>query len=139
MRVRLIRLSGGELDHEMLWASVATLAAAVAWIWLSRLGPPPLVCPFHALTGGIPCPSCGTTRALMLLLEGDFSASIRNHPAVGPGVVIGAAMWVYAWAVVVFRLPRIRVSASARAATAVRWGVVAFVAGIWAVQVANGA
>jgi len=135
MRFSLVRLSRGELDHEVLWASVATLAAAVGWIWLTLLGPPPLICPFHALTAGIPCPTCGTTRALLALMQGDVAASLGYHPAVAPGVAMGAAAWAYAWVVVLFRLPRIRVSASGWAATAIRWTVAAAVAGIWIIQI----
>ncbi len=35
-------------------------------------------CPILHLTG-IPCPGCGLTRAIMLLLQGDVLASIRFH------------------------------------------------------------
>lgn len=35
-------------------------------------------CPILAATG-VPCPGCGLTTAILELLHGDFSASIRTH------------------------------------------------------------
>ena len=37
------------------------------------------VCLFKKLTG-IPCPSCGSTRALILLLHGNFAGSLFMNP-----------------------------------------------------------
>ncbi len=39
----------------------------------------PWRCPFLALTG-IPCPTCGMTRAIRLALHGDFAGATRMHP-----------------------------------------------------------
>jgi hypothetical protein len=39
----------------------------------------PWKCPFFALTG-IPCPTCGITRATRLALHGDFAGATRMHP-----------------------------------------------------------
>jgi len=39
----------------------------------------PWRCPLRALTG-IPCPTCGMTRAARLALHGDFTAATRMHP-----------------------------------------------------------
>ena len=38
-------------------------------------------CPMYAVTG-IPCPSCGSTRAVISVLRGDFTAALRWHPLV---------------------------------------------------------
>ncbi len=38
---------------------------------------------------GIPCPTCGLTRALCHALHGDWSASISYHPA---GILVAAAL-----------------------------------------------
>jgi Protein of unknown function (DUF2752) len=60
---------------------------------LRELGPPlfliafgallvaglPWRCPLFALTG-LPCPSCGLTRALRLALQGNFAGATRMHP-----------------------------------------------------------
>lgn len=45
---------------------------------LTALGWPGWACPFwHVL--GIPCPGCGLSRATVLLLEGDWRASLNLH------------------------------------------------------------
>jgi hypothetical protein len=46
------------------------------------------VCPFK-LVLGIPCPSCGATRAVMALLEGNFLGSLQINPF---GVLIASIM-----------------------------------------------
>jgi hypothetical protein len=37
------------------------------------------LCPFRNITG-IPCPSCGTTRAIRLILNGEFLSALRMNP-----------------------------------------------------------
>jgi len=78
---------------------------------LSLLGMPlPAICWFR-LTTGFPCPGCGLTRAVALLMHGSFGASLAMHPfgiaAVGlallqvpPRVVRAAGSsppWTFRW------------------------------------------
>lgn len=63
------------LRHLLL---VCVLAAALAFFWLTGIG-----CPFRALFH-IPCPACGTTRALLCLLRGDVAHSLYYHPLAVP-------------------------------------------------------
>ncbi|HLX13469.1 MAG TPA: DUF2752 domain-containing protein [Bacteroidota bacterium] len=56
------------------------------WLWLgwnvadqSVHGETPTVCLFKAITG-LPCPSCGATRAILLLLHGNFRDSMMMNP-----------------------------------------------------------
>jgi hypothetical protein len=51
---------------------------AGAQITLVSLNLPGWDCPFFRVTG-IPCPGCGLTRAVILLLKGDLQASLRFH------------------------------------------------------------
>jgi len=48
------------------------------------------VCIFHTVTG-VPCPSCGTTRAALLLLKGQVGTSLAKNPL---GVVAVAFMLI---------------------------------------------
>jgi hypothetical protein len=52
------------------------LGVAAALIFVTAI--PPL-CPMR-LVFGIPCPSCGLTRATRLAIGGDFSAATAMHP-----------------------------------------------------------
>ncbi|RMH59638.1 MAG: DUF2752 domain-containing protein [Candidatus Hydrogenedentota bacterium] len=47
-----------------------------AGVFLARFLPP---CTFRRVTG-FPCPSCGTTRAVLALLGGDLAEAIRFQP-----------------------------------------------------------
>ena len=59
------------------------------------------VCVFKALTG-LPCPTCGLTRALCHALRGDWAQSLAYHPA---GLLLAAALtgWAAWSAAEVFR------------------------------------
>jgi len=48
-------------------------------------------CPLRAVTG-VPCPGCGMTRALLLLVQLRFEAAWVAHPA-APGVVAAMLVW----------------------------------------------
>ncbi|HZK41963.1 MAG TPA: DUF2752 domain-containing protein, partial [Clostridia bacterium] len=37
---------------------------------------------FFASILGIPCPGCGSSRAFLLLLQGQFGQAIRMHPLI---------------------------------------------------------
>jgi len=48
-----------------------------------------LPCPFKYITG-IDCPGCGFQRALLLLLKGEWKASIHQYPPTIPLLFLGA-------------------------------------------------
>jgi len=50
----------------------------------------PSVCLFKEVTG-LPCPSCGTTRSLLLLINGRFHESLMMNPF---GIVLALALVV---------------------------------------------
>ncbi|MEX2217634.1 MAG: DUF2752 domain-containing protein [Phycisphaerales bacterium] len=62
------------------------LVAAQAWVAVAR-GIDQTACPLRALTG-VPCPTCGGTRAVMRLGEGDVVGAVVQNPL----VVIGGAL-----------------------------------------------
>ena len=66
--------------------ALAAGAAALASGLLLRLPSP---CPLRHLAG-IPCATCGLTRALGAALHGDFGGAAALHPA-APVVLLGAA------------------------------------------------
>ncbi|QDU59401.1 hypothetical protein Pan216_02290 [Planctomycetes bacterium Pan216] len=97
----------GDFDHERLWGGVILLAAVTMLVWFGLFALPTPSCLFKESTG-LPCPTCGSTRAVEALLSGKFGASLRLNPMVPAGAVLVSLYLCYAVVVVVFRLPRAR-------------------------------
>ena len=75
-----------------------TGALLAASCLLPPLRPLPLdACPLHRMTG-IPCLTCGLTRSVCLFARGDWSASLRMHPAgwLAFIVLVAALPWLAA-------------------------------------------
>ncbi len=100
-------LHSDEINHEALWLGVSASAGIAGALWL-RLNLPVPVCTFHMLTG-IPCPGCGSTRAMRQLLEGNFEQALHFNPLTVCVFAAIAIFDLYAVLVLLFRLPRIRV------------------------------
>lgn len=68
------------------------LAAIAAYEW--RLGPDaPTLCNLRRLTG-LPCPTCGATRAGMAILDGRYLDAVAYNPMVVLGGAVVAAVLV---------------------------------------------
>jgi len=75
------------------------IVAGLAWIHMSGAS----ICLFHRLTG-LPCMTCGATRAAAMLLRGDVLGAVRLQPlATVGGAIVGAALAVYSAALIVGR------------------------------------
>ena len=64
--------------------TISALLSAIALLWLAAAllwTPSALttVCPFRLATGW-PCPACGSTRAVVAILRGDFGEALRLNP-----------------------------------------------------------
>jgi hypothetical protein len=104
------------VDHELIWGAIGLLTLVAA-----RLVPLALTdwykCPFHTFTG-IPCLTCGMTRAFRHVVHFRFAEAFSLNP-LGSALCIFTALYVlYALALIVLRLPRPRVRLESRAA---RW------------------
>ncbi|MCX7044544.1 MAG: DUF2752 domain-containing protein [Candidatus Sumerlaeota bacterium] len=113
MKACLRRLKPHELNHELLWSLVGLCAMGGVIGWVYFLGPPPLQCQFHAITG-YPCLTCGSTRALLALARLDVFSAFRYNPL----CAIAWAAWLlyvpYGLVVSFGNLPRLRWSLSNR-------------------------
>jgi hypothetical protein len=128
MRIVRVAPAPGSVPYSAIFGVIALLGAAAAWLrmrlpleWLRSL------CPLHSLTG-IPCPACGSTRALAALAAAHPLVALANNPLVAllaPGaVVLGlvtAACRLAGWRLVSFRLER-REETAARVAAALLVG-----------------
>jgi hypothetical protein len=76
--VLTLRAKAGALPLGAVFLAIGAVAAvAVAVLHLDRL--PILVCVFRAVTG-VPCLTCGATRALGELAAGDLSGALAMNP-----------------------------------------------------------
>lgn len=115
-----------------LWAVAAAGAVALAPLapLFAGLLPP---CPLHVMTG-LPCPTCGTTRAALHLAHGDVLAALAVNPLAAGGLTLGVLGGLLAPAWVAVRGPLPRVTPERRW----RWLVAAVLAGNWIYVAARG-
>jgi hypothetical protein len=79
---------GGAIHGARAAAAAAAWAVIAFTVFVVR---PP--CPIATLLG-VPCPSCGMTRALLLLATGHTHASWRMHPLAAPAFLATALLAV---------------------------------------------
>ena len=107
MQLERRRLAPQEIDHELLWLLVSLGVFLGLAFWLSARLPTPQ-CAFHSLTG-LPCPTCGATRAAWQFLHGNFAASFRFNPIAFVAYCLIVAFDLYALLALLLRAPRLRV------------------------------
>ena len=94
-----------ERQLAMLWGAAAVSAVILRPLWIV-ISPHLRSCTFRNITG-IPCPTCGTTRTAIALLDFDFCAAFVINPlAMIAGVVfISGGGVALAWALLQGPIP----------------------------------
>jgi hypothetical protein len=104
----------------LLWLVAAGTALALRPLWTGLAGFAG-VCPLHAWTG-IPCPTCGTTRAGLAFLEGRVLDALAWNPLVTLAALVflagGIAVPVWILAGGPLPVPGRRIARPARVAAA---------------------
>ncbi len=119
-----------EFDHELLWLTVSLGTGLALAAWFAAQLPTPH-CVFHSLTG-LPCPTCGATRAAIQFLHGHFSASLLYNPLAFLAFCGLAAFDLYALGVLLTRAPRLRLGKLSRPEqNLARYAIVLLVACNW--------
>ena len=107
MRLRVRRLSPGEIDHELIWLSVSVASLGLAAAWLT-IGLPWPRCIFHEITS-LPCVTCGMTRCGIQFFHAHFLAALKWNPLVFTALCGLTAFDLYAFATLATRAPRLRI------------------------------
>lgn len=87
-------------------------------------------CVFKGLTS-FPCPTCGATRAALLLAHGEAAASLSMNPIVSLSFMAACLVFPYSLLAFLLHLPRLSVDLSAHEHFAVRGAVVMLVLMNW--------
>jgi hypothetical protein len=132
-------LGGREIDHERLWLSVALAGAALVVLWVAAGHEelPRVICPFRHLTG-IPCVTCGGTRALLALTRGDVNTAFHWNPLVAAVSIAALIFLLYAAVVTALRAPRLRVRLAERDRTLFRATAWTAIASNWVFLILQG-
>lgn len=109
-------------------------AAAVSLLHLDRL--PLTLCVFKGLTG-LPCPTCGSTRALGRLFALDLAGAVATNPFVTLVAVVIAA-WAIADLVLLPSRRALEISVSPRLGLVLRVGALALFLANWVYLMAAG-
>jgi len=99
-------LAPGETDFEpwFLFASATFGIGCLVWLTLKLPWP---VCWFrHSL--GVPCPTCGATRSALALAHGNIGLAFHTNPLMCLAYLGVLVFDLYALAVLVFRMKRLR-------------------------------
>lgn len=94
------------------------------------------VCGFKHLTG-LPCPTCGLTRALCCAVHGDWAKSVGYHPA-GPLLALALFAWMAWSAAEAYRGQPIQEAFRGRLGNVLLIAGGAFSLGVWIVRVTAG-
>lgn len=119
-------VGGADIVLTLIVAGTALAVARLYPLWRDHLV---VACPLLQLTG-LPCPTCGGTRALAALVSGDLGAAFAWNPAVAAGG-LAAALWLPLGALLL-ALPAARPALPVRLPAAVRWGAPLLIATNWA-------
>ncbi|MBN1355501.1 DUF2752 domain-containing protein [bacterium] len=100
-----IRLDKGGIDLGLIYGGITIFLIFAARV-VDQLNLPVYPCPFHALTT-LPCPTCGSTRALIHLSRFDFTASLASNPLICL-TALAVLIWGTASCILAFRHQIIR-------------------------------
>ncbi len=129
MRVILANRKSGQIEYGIIYGGVAlSMLGAGRLLPVLSLAPQ---CMFRKLTG-LPCPTCGATRSVVHLAQGDISAAFMMNPLAAGGVLIAVFFFFYSAVTLLFELPRFRFLLRESESKAIRLGSVALLLTQWA-------
>ncbi len=118
MRVTFARRIPGEIEFGIIYGAIAIIAICAVWL-LPVLSIAPS-CAFKMLTG-IPCPTCGSTRSMVHLANGDISAAFMMNPLITMSFLMSILFFLYGIVALLLKLPRIKFLLTKKEGLAVRF------------------
>ncbi len=106
MRFAWVRQKQSETDFELIYAPLALLLFLFVRFMPAKFFAA-FSCPFLEISG-LPCLSCGVTRAFILVSHGEIIQGLKMNPLFAALLLGGLVFSVYALTVISLRLPRLR-------------------------------
>jgi len=107
MRVSFKKQAVGDIDFGIVYGCIALLILCAGhFLPVCTFFPD---CVFHSLTG-IPCPTCGSTRAIEQMSHGNVSASIASNPLIALCFMAALLCFLYSVAARVCGFSRISIA-----------------------------
>ena len=124
MRFLFKKRSGNDVEFGLIYGGIALLLLCAARL-LPVLDFLPS-CPFHDLTG-MPCPSCGSSRSLVHLAQGDIASSMSMNPLAALCYMAAICWFLYTLVSLVLDIPRITVQFTEKGKSTARFSALFFV------------
>lgn len=128
MNLILTKRLPDQVDFGLIYGAISLLA-----ILMGRfLSIPSLVpsCVFKGLTG-IPCPTCGATRAVVCLSHGDVVGAVIMNPMAALAELFAVFLFFYCLTSRALHAPQVGVVVSEKEKDTMRYGFIALVAANW--------
>lgn len=111
----------GELNLPLVYFFVAGASALFAYVLhlLGRL--PQLPCVFKTVTG-YPCPTCGTTRSILHLLQWDIVSAFLYNPLFFLAGIVFIAWGIYGF-YILFSGKKVKVTFTKNEGRFLKWGI----------------
>lgn len=128
MRMHKCIREPGQIEFGVIYGSIAALCVLAAkYLPVAHVAPS---CVFRGISG-IPCPTCGGTRALLSLAKGNFIDAVALNPLVALLVAAALASCLYSVVSLLFDMRRMTFSLSEREKDGMRVAAVMIVLMNW--------
>jgi uncharacterized protein DUF2752 len=128
MRVVFKKRAAGQIEFGLIYGGIALLALfAAGFLPVLSISPS---CVLKGVTN-IPCPTCGSTRALVFLAHGEFIAALAMNPLIVLCLLASALIFPTSLITYAFGLPRISLILSEQEGNIVRYGAIGLVFAQW--------
>lgn|SRR5208283_5068983 len=109
--------ANGQIEFGIIYGGIALLALCAAR-FLPVLAFLPS-CPVHDLTG-LPCPTCGSSRSIVYLAQGNILSSLTINPLAALCVIAAILYFLYSLVAFTLGIPKINIQNTEREKNIIR-------------------